>query len=200
VSDQNPPTPELDPLRWAAHSPFTRLYDRRIVFLRGALEETTADELIAQLLGLDHDSEEEVTLYIDSPGGSSYGMLAIHDVIQSMRAPVATRCVGLAASAGAFLLATGTGTRSATPNSRIMLHQPSGGVQGTAADITIQAEQIAFLRRRVEEILAERTGQPVERITTDTNRDYWLSAQEAREYGVIDEVAEPARVLGLVPR
>lgn len=190
--------PEQDPTDLAealrSASPFQRLYERRIVFLRGVLEDTKADDLIAELLGLDHDSDEEVTLYIDSPGGSSYGMLAIHDVIQTMRARVATRCVGLAASAGAFLLATGTGTRSATPNSRIMLHQPSGGVQGTAADITIQAEQMSFLRQRVDQILAARTGQPVERITADTNRDLWLSAEEAREYGVIDEVVSPLRL------
>jgi ATP-dependent Clp protease, protease subunit len=197
MTDEDETEAAADPLRWEAHSPFARLYERRIVFLRGPLEDTRADELIAQLLGLDHDADDEVTLYIDSPGGSSYGMLAMHDVIQSMRSPVATRCMGLAASAGAFLLATGTGTRAATPNSRIMLHQPSGGVQGTAIDITIQAEQIAHLRRRVDEILAERTGQPVERISADTNRDFWMSAEEARDYGIIDEVVAPSRVLGV---
>jgi ATP-dependent Clp protease, protease subunit len=192
---QEPTTPALDPLRWAGRSPFTRLFEQRIVFLRGPIEDAVADEVVAQLLALDADGEEGVTLLIDSPGGSSYGMFAIHDVMLTMRAPVATRCVGLAASAGAFLLATGTGVRAATPNSRIMLHQPAGGVRGTAADITIQAEQIAYLRRRVDEILAVRTGQPVERISADTARDFWLSAEEARAYGVIDEVVAPSRPL-----
>lgn len=173
-------------------SPFARLLERRIVFLRGALEETTADDLAAQLLCLEMDSNEPVTLYIDSPGGSTSGMFALYDTIQLMGAPVHTTCIGMAASAGAFLLATGTGTRSATPNARIMLHQPIGGVHGSATDIQIQASQIAYLRRRVEEILAERTGHTMEKVHEDTQRDFWLSAVEARDYGLIDEVAEDA--------
>lgn len=183
------PTPIEEALRWSRLAPFQRLFERRIVFLRGPLEDTAADEVVAQLLALADDSDDDVHLYIDSPGGSPTGMFAIHDVMQAMRARVHTHCVGLAASAGSFLLATGTGVRSATPNARIMLHQPHGAAQGTAADIVIQAEQIAYLRQRVDAILAARTGQPVERIHADTNRDFWLSAQEAKDYGVIDQVA-----------
>ena len=192
-----PLDPERQVVELARLSPFARLLDRRIVFLRGALEETTADDLAAQLLALDMDSDDPITLYIDSPGGNTFGMFALYDTIQLMRAPVNTTCIGMAASAGAFLLATGTGTRSATPNARIMIHQPhSGGIQGSAADIQILAREFTFLRTRMEEILAERTGQTRERIHTDTNRDYWLSAQDARDYGMIDEVAgaRPVRV------
>jgi ATP-dependent Clp protease, protease subunit len=175
-------------------SVFERLHDRRIVFLRGALQETTADELIAQLLALDHDSTDDVTLYIDSPGGNTFGMFALHDVIQSMRSTVHTRCVGIAASAGGFLLATGTGVRSATANASIMLHQPWGGIgRATAIDIARQAEQFAETRRRMEAILAERTGQPLERIERDIDRDLWLTAHEALAYGVIDEVVGAGR-------
>ena len=176
---------------------FNRLYDRRILFLRGPLEGDKADELVAQLLGLEASSDEPVQLYIDSPGGDTFGMFALHDTVQLMRAPVHTTCVGLAASAGAFLLATGTGTRSATPNARIMLHQPLGGGRGSAVDIEILAQQFTELRTRMERILAERTRQPVERIHADLDRDFWLSADEAREYGVIDEVV--SRRPGLAP-
>ncbi|MGH8906006.1 MAG: ClpP family protease [Egibacteraceae bacterium] len=171
--------------------PFARLFERRIVFLRGALEETTADELAARLLALEMDSDEPITLYIDSPGGNTFGMFALYDTIQLLRAPVHTTCIGMAASAAAFLLATGTGTRSATPNARIMLHQPHGrsGGRSTAADIQILAREFAHLRTRMEEILAERTGKAIDQIHKDTNRDFWLSAREALAYGLIDEVA-----------
>lgn len=189
MEEPEPQPPTLDPLeRFQRFAPFERLFERRIVFLRGALEDTVADELIAQLLSLDHDDDADVQLYIDSPGGTAYGMFAIHDVVQSMRSIVHPRCVGLAASAGGFLLATGTGVRSATGNARIMLHQPIGGVRGTAVDITIQARESKLLRERMEEILAARTGQPVARIRADLDRDYWMSAEEARKYGAIDEV------------
>jgi ATP-dependent Clp protease, protease subunit len=190
MSEPTPlPLPDRDLLRM---SPLVRLLERRMVFLRGPLQETTASDMVAQLLLLDAESADDVTMYIDCPGGSATDMFAIHDVVQLMRARVHTRCVGLAASAGAILLATGSGTRSATPNARIMIHQPSGGAQGTAEDIQIQAAQSAYLRRRVEEVLAKRTGQPIERIAQDTTRDFWLSAAEARDYGLIDEVASPA--------
>jgi ATP-dependent Clp protease, protease subunit len=170
-------------------SPYERLFERRIVFLRGALEETTADDLIAQLLALDHDADDDVTLIIDSPGGNTYGMFALHDVMVSMRSPVHTRCVGLAASAGAFLLATGTGTRSATANASIMFHQPWGGTgRRQAIDVARQAEVFAQTRRRMQALLAERTGQTYERIRTDLDRDHWLTADEALAYGAIDEV------------
>lgn len=170
-------------------SAYERLFDQRIVFLRGALEETTADDLIAQLLALDNSSDDTVTLLIDSPGGSTYGMFALHDVVQSMRSPVDTRCVGLAASAGAFLLATGTGKRSATANATIMLHQPWGGTgRRSAIDVARLAEQFVETRRRMQSILADRTGQTYERIERDLDRDHWLTAQQALEYGAIDEV------------
>jgi ATP-dependent Clp protease, protease subunit len=184
----SPDRPAHDPAELARLTTFNRLYERRIVFLRGPLEGDKADEVAAQLLGLDADSDAPVNLYIDSPGGDTFGMFAIHDTIQLMRSIVHTTCLGLAASAGAFLLATGTGTRSATPNARIMLHQPLGGGRGSAVDIEILAQQFTELRGRLERILAERTGQPVERIHRDLDRDFWLSAEEARDYGVIDEV------------
>jgi ATP-dependent Clp protease, protease subunit len=167
---------------------FKSLYEKRILYLRGPIEDTVADTLVAQLMALDADSDKDITLYINSPGGLVSGMFAIYDVIHLMRAKVNTVCVGMAASAAAFLLATPTGTRAATPNARIMFHQPLGGARGQAVDIQIQAQQIVFLRERLNEILAERTGQPLERIQKDTDRDFWLSAQDAVEYGAIDEV------------
>lgn len=180
-------------------SPYQRLLDRRIVFLRGAIEETVADDLVAQLLALDVAGDEPVTLYIDSPGGSVTGTFAIYDTMQLLSAPVRTRCVGLAASGAAVLLATGTGTRSATPNARIMLHQPHGGIRGTAADITIAAQEFVWLRERMLAVLAERTGQSVERLRGDMDRDHWLSAEQALTYGVIDEIAVGARRPGSPP-
>jgi ATP-dependent Clp protease protease subunit len=165
-----------------------RLYENRTLYLRGAIEDTVADTLVAQLMSLDADSDKDVTLYINSPGGLVSGMFAVYDVMNLMRAKVNTVCVGVAASAAAFLLATGTGTRSATENARIMIHQPLGGARGQAVDIQIQARQIAFLRERLNEILAKRTGKPVEQIARDTDRDFWLSAPDAVEYGLIDEV------------
>lgn len=167
---------------------FKKLYENRTLYLRGPIEDTVADTLVAQLMSLDAESDKEVTLYINSPGGLVSGMFAVYDVINLMRAKVNTVCVGVAASAAAFLLGTTTGTRSATQNARIMIHQPLGGAQGQATDIQIQARQIAFLRERLNEILAERTGKSLEQITKDTDRDFWLSAEEAVEYGLIDEV------------
>jgi ATP-dependent Clp protease, protease subunit len=170
-------------------SPYERLFEQRVVFLRGALEETTADDLIAQLLALDHERDDPITLLIDSPGGNTFGMFALHDVMVSLRSPVDTRCVGLAASAGAFLLATGTGTRSAHANASVMFHQPWGGTgRRSAVDIARQAEMFTATRRRKQAILAERTGQPYERIARDLDRDLWLTADEALAYGAIDEV------------
>ena len=167
---------------------FRKLYDNRILYLRGPIEDTVADTLVAQMMSLDADSDKDITLYINSPGGIVSGMFAIYDVMHLMNSKVHTVCVGMAASAAAFLLATASGTRAATPNARIMFHQPLGGARGQAIDIQIQAQQIVFLRERLNEILAERTGQSLERIQKDTDRDYWLSAQEAVEYGAIDEV------------
>ena len=167
---------------------FRKLYENRILYLRGPIEDTVADTLVAQMMSLDADNDKDITLYINSPGGLVSGMFAIYDVMHLMNSKVHTVCVGMAASAAAFLLATASGTRAATPNARIMFHQPLGGARGQAIDIQIQAQQIVFLRERLNEILAERTGQPLDRIQKDTDRDYWLSAQEAVEYGAIDEV------------
>jgi ATP-dependent Clp protease, protease subunit len=184
------PTPVTDPIGAVARlSPYERLFEQRTVFLRGALEETTADDLIAQLLALDHHDDGPITLLIDSPGGNTFGMFALHDVMVSLRSPVDTRCVGLAASAGAFLLATGTGTRAAMANASIMFHQPWGGTgRRTAIDVAKQAEMFAATRRRKQAILADRTGQPYDRIARDLDRDLWLTADEALAYGAIDEV------------
>jgi ATP-dependent Clp protease protease subunit len=167
---------------------FKRLYDNRVLYLRGPIEDTVADTLVAQLMSLDAESEKDITLYINSPGGLVSGLFAIYDVVQLMRSKVHTVCVGIAASAAAVILATGTGTRAATPNARIMIHQPLGGARGQASDIQIQAQQIAYLRNRLNEILADRTGKPVDQVARDTDRDFWLSAADAVEYGLIDEV------------
>jgi ATP-dependent Clp protease, protease subunit len=169
-------------------SPLQRLYDNRVLYLHGPLEGKVPNTLVAQLMSLDADSDKDVTLYINSPGGLVSELFAVYDVMTLMRAKVNTVCVGIAASAAAVILATGTGTRAATPNARIMIHQPLGGARGAAADIQIQAQQIAYLRNRLNEILAERTGKPVEQIARDTDRDFWLSATDAVKYGLIDEV------------
>ncbi|HUG83192.1 MAG TPA: ATP-dependent Clp protease proteolytic subunit [Euzebya sp.] len=171
-----------------ALSPFRKLYDRRILYLRGPIEDTKADEIVAQLLSLGSESDEDITMYINSPGGVISGMFAMYDVMNLIPAKVHTVCLGMAASAGAFLLATGTGTRAATPNARIMIHQPLGGARGQASDIQIQAQQMTFLRHRINEILAERSGKPVEQVAKDTLRDFWLGAEDAVAYGLLDEV------------
>lgn len=169
---------------------FSRLLMDRIVFLGTPIDDNVANIIIAQLLFLEaEDPEKDIYLYINSPGGSVYAGLAIYDTIQYMRAPVSTMCMGLAASMGSLLLATGaTGKRSALPNSRIMIHQPSGGSQGTAADIEIQAREIIYARERLNEILAKHTGQTIERIADDVDRDRFMSPEEAKEYGIIDHV------------
>jgi ATP-dependent Clp protease, protease subunit len=169
---------------------FSRLLMDRIVFLGTPIDDNVANIIIAQLLFLEaEDPEKDIYLYINSPGGSVYAGLAIYDTIQYMRAPVATMCMGLAASMGSLLLATGQkGKRSALPNSRIMIHQPSGGSQGTAADIEIQAREILYARERLNEILAKHTGQTVEQIAEDVDRDRFMSPLEAKEYGIIDHV------------
>jgi ATP-dependent Clp protease, protease subunit len=169
---------------------FSRLLMDRIVFLGTPIDDNVANIIIAQLLFLEaEDPEKDIYLYINSPGGSVYAGLAIYDTIQYMRAPVSTMCMGLAASMGSLLLATGAeGKRSALPNSRIMIHQPSGGSQGTATDIEIQAKEILYARARLNEILAKHTGQTVERIAEDVDRDRFMSPAEAKEYGILDHV------------
>lgn len=169
---------------------FSRLLMDRIVFLGTPIDDNVANIIIAQLLFLQaEDPEKDIYMYINSPGGSVYAGLAIYDTMQYLTAPVNTMCMGMAASMGALLLAAGTpGKRSALPNSRIMIHQPSGGSQGTAADIEIQAREILYARQRLNEILAKHTGQPVERIAEDVDRDRFMSPLEAKEYGIIDNV------------
>jgi len=184
---------EIEKLVGGSRRAFDTLFDSRILFLKGPLEDDIADNLVAQLLALDAAGDEDITLYINSPGGIITGMFAIYDSMKLLRSTVNVRCIGLAASAGAFLLATGTGRRSATENARIMIHQPLGGARGTAKDIEIQAKNIVWIRERINEILAERTGQTLETIQKDTDRDYWMTAAEALDYGIIDEVIEPGR-------
>ncbi len=169
---------------------FSRLLMDRIVFLGSSIDDNVANVIIAQLLFLEADNpDKDIYLYINSPGGSVYAGMAIFDTMQFLKAPVATICMGLAASMGSFLLSAGArGKRSALPNSRIMLHQPSGGSQGTAADIEIQAREILYIRERMNQIYADNTGQSVERIEEDLDRDRFMSPDEAKEYGLIDHV------------
>ena len=169
---------------------FSRLLMDRIVFLGSSISEEVANIVVAQLLFLDADDpDREVYIYINSPGGSVYAGLAIYDTINHLRAPVSTYCVGMAASMGALLLASGRkGKRNALPNSRIMLHQPSSGYRGTASDIEIAAREILGTRERLNRILAERTGQTLAKINADVDRDRWMSAEQAVEYGLVDQV------------
>ena len=169
---------------------FSRLLMDRIVFLGSSINDQVANIIVAQLLFLDADDpDREIYLYINSPGGSVYAGLAIFDTMNHLRAPVATYCVGMAASMGALLLAAGEkGRRSALPNSRIMLHQPSSGYQGTAADIEIAAKEVLGTRERLNRILAGETGQTLKKINADVDRDRWMSAEEAVAYGLVDQV------------
>jgi len=171
---------------------FSRLLMDRIVFLGTAIDDNVANIILAQLLFLDADDpERDIFMYINSPGGSVYAGLAIYDTIQHLRAPVATYCVGIAASMGAVLLGAGAeGKRNALPNARIMVHQPSSGAQGTASDIEIAAKEILYTRTRLNEILSKHTGRSVDQIADDVDRDRFMSAEEAVEYGLIDRVLE----------
>jgi len=171
---------------------FSRLLMDRIVFLGSGIDDNVSNIIIAQLLFLDaEDPERDIYLYINSPGGSVYAGLAIYDTMRHLRAPVATYCVGMAASMAAVLVAAGEkGKRAALPNSRIMIHQPSSGAQGTAADIEIAAKEILHIRERINEILAFHTGQSEERIAEDADRDRFMSPPEAKEYGIIDRILE----------
>jgi ATP-dependent Clp protease protease subunit len=173
-----------------AYDIFSRLLKERIVFIGTPVDDNVASLVIAQLLFLQsEDPDKDINVYINTPGGSVSSGLAIYDTIQYIRPAVATTCIGLAASMGAVLLAGGTkGKRSALPNSRILIHQPWGGVQGTASDISIQAEEILRTKRRLNEILAFHSNRPVEQVEKDTDRDRYLSAEEAKSYGLIDNV------------
>ena len=174
---------------------YSRLLKDRIIFIGGPIDDDIANSVVAQLLFLEGDDpDKDINLYINSPGGSVSAGLAIYDTMQYIKCEVSTICIGLAASMGAFLLAAGAkGKRKALPNAEIMIHQVSGGAHGQATDINIQAEQILKLKKRLNEILAARTGQSVERVTQDTERDNYMSAEEARAYGLIDEVFPPRR-------
>ena len=169
---------------------YSRLLRDRVIFLVGPVTEQSANLVVAQLLFLESENpDKDISLYIDSPGGSVYAGLSIYDTMQFIKPDVSTICLGMAASMGAFLLASGAaGKRYALPNSRIMIHQPSGGSQGTAADIEIQAKEILELRSRLHGILASHTGQTIEKIAKDTERDNFMSSLEAKEYGIIDRV------------
>ena len=171
---------------------YSRLLRERIVFLNGEVNDESANLVIAQLLFLESENpEKDISLYINSPGGSVYAGLGIYDTMQFIKPDVQTICVGMVASMGAFLLAAGAkGKRSSLPHSRIMIHQPSGGSRGMASDIQIQAREIQDLKGILNEILAERTGQSIETITRDTDRDNYMSPAEALKYGLIDKIYE----------
>jgi ATP-dependent Clp protease protease subunit len=174
---------------------FSRLLMDRIVFLGAAINDEVSNIIIAQLLFLDADNpDKDIYMYINSPGGIVSSGMAIYDTIQHLRAPVNTICMGMAASMGSFLLAAGRkGKRSALPHARIMIHQPSGGTQGTASDIEIQAREILYLRSKMIELYASHTGQTIETIERDMDRDRYMSSEEARAYGIIDTVFVPTR-------
>ena len=173
----------------------SRLLKDRSIFIGGPIDDDIANSVVAQLLFLEGDDpDKDINLYINSPGGSVSAGLAIYDTMQYIKCEVSTICIGLAASMGAFLLAAGApGKRKALPNAEIMIHQVSGGAHGQATDINIQAEQILKIKKRLNEILSARTGQSVDRVTRDTERDNYMSAEEARAYGLIDEVFPPRR-------
>lgn len=180
-----------------AYDIYSMLLKERIVFMVGPVEDNVANLVVAQLLYLESENpDKDIHLYINSPGGSVTAGMAIYDTMQFIRSDVSTMCIGQAASMGSFLLAAGApGKRFCLPNSRMMIHQPSGGSRGVAADIEIQAKEILLMRERLNHMLAEHTGQPVERIAEDTDRDFWMSPDEAAEYGLIDSVQLPRKPL-----
>ena len=173
-----------------AYDIYSRLLKDRIVFLVGPVEDHMANLVVAQLLFLESENpDKDIHLYINSPGGSVSAGMSIYDTMQFIRPDVSTLCVGQAASMGAFLLAAGaSGKRYALPNSRMMLHQPSGGSRGVAADIEIQAQEILLMRERLNILISEHTGKPIETIEKDTDRDFWMSPDQAAEYGLVDSV------------
>ena len=175
-----------------AYDIYSRLLRERIVFLVGPVNDATANVVVAQLLFLESENpDKDIFLYINSPGGSVSAGLSIFDTMNFIKPDVSTLCMGMAASMGSFLLMAGAkGKRFALPNARVMIHQPSGGAQGQATDIEIQAREIIKTREQLNRIYADRTGQPVERIAADMERDYWMNPAEAKEYGLIDQVLE----------
>ena len=169
---------------------YSRLLEDRIIFLTGEINDSVANTVVAQLIYLESKNpDKDISLYINSPGGSVSAGLAIFDTIRYIKCDVSTICIGLAASMGAFLLASGTkGKRYALPNSEIMIHQPLGGAQGQASDIEIQARHIQRIKEKINNVLSEVTGQPIEKVQKDTDRDYYMTAEQAKEYGLIDEI------------
>ena len=180
---------------------FSRLLKERIVFVGTPINDQISNLTVAQLLYLEHeDSERDINMYINSPGGVIYSGLGVYDTMQYVSAPVATTCVGLAASMGAVLLIAGEdGRRACLPNARVMIHQPMGGAQGQASDIEIQAQEILGLRKRLYRVIARHTGQPIDKIREDADRNYWMGAEEARDYGIVDNVIEPEGLDDLPP-
>jgi ATP-dependent Clp protease protease subunit len=185
-----------------AYDIYSRLLKDRIIFLGAPIDDIFANLIIAQLLFLEaEDPEKDINLYVNSPGGSVTAGLGIYDTMQYVKPPINTICLGQAASMGAFLLTAGTkGKRFALPNARVMIHQPMGGFSGQATEIDIHAREILKIRERLNEIMAKHTGQPLEKISQDTERDYFMSAEEAKRYGLIDEViTRPPKLLKAVP-
>lgn len=172
---------------------YSRLLKDRIIFISGEVEDNMANLAVAQMIFLEaEDPDKDIFLYINSPGGSVTSGMAIYDTMQYIKCDVSTICIGMAASMGAFLLAAGTkGKRKALPNAEVMIHQPSGGTRGQATDVAIHAEHIISIKKKMNEILAKRTGQTVKKVTADTERDNFMSAQDALEYGIIDEIVMP---------
>jgi ATP-dependent Clp protease protease subunit len=181
-----------------AYDIYSRLLKERIIFIGTPIDDHIASLIIAQLIFLAaEDSEKDISIYVNSPGGVVTSGLAIYDTMQHIKPDVATICIGQAASMGAFLLAAGAkGKRSALPNARVMIHQPMGGAQGQATDIDIQAKEILKVRAKLNELLALHTGQPLEKIEKDTDRNYFMSAEEAKVYGLIDDIIFPRTVAG----
>ena len=180
---------ELDGER--SYDIFSRLLKERIIFISGEINDTLANSVIASLLYLDSISHDDISIYINSPGGSVSSGLAIYDTMQFISSDISTICVGMAASMGAFLLSSGTiGKRFALPNSDIMIHQPLGGAEGQASDIKITSDHIVLLRKRLNKILAKNTKQTLRKIEKDTERDYYLDAREALEYGLVDKIIQ----------
>ncbi len=169
---------------------YSRLLEDRIIFISGEITDETANSVVAQLIYLEgKDPEKDIAVYINSPGGSVSAGMAIYDTMNYVKCDVSTICVGLAASMGAFLLASGTkGKRFALPNSEIMIHQPLGGAQGQASDIEIRAKQILRIKENINKILSERTGQSLEKVSKDTDRDFYMTAEEALKYGLVDKI------------
>lgn len=172
---------------------YSRLLKDRIIFLSGPIGDSMANTIVAQMLFLEMDNPNaDISLYINSPGGSVTAGMAIYDTMKYIKCPVRTVCIGMAASMGAFLLMAGDkGKRMALPNSEVMIHQPSGGAEGQATDVTIRAEWLLKTKKKMTEMMADMTGQPVEKVSADVERDYFMSAQEALEYGIVDEIFKP---------